>query len=148
MGEGVRAALAAAAERLRFASDTPRLDAELLMAHALGVSRQDLLFRHLDAPAPPGFPALLARRLAHERGRVLGLPRGTHHERLPVRSERGLERQQPGPGARGQHLLALAHLHEPVAREALREDIGELERLAPHRLHRIAPQLRDVHHGQ
>jgi release factor glutamine methyltransferase len=60
----VRHALADAARRL--ASATPRLDAELLMAHALGVAREDLLLRHLDAPAPPGFAALLDRRLAHE----------------------------------------------------------------------------------
>ncbi len=47
-------------------SETPRLDAELLMAHALGTSRENLLLRHLDAPAPAAFDALLARRLAHE----------------------------------------------------------------------------------
>ncbi|WP_404374038.1 peptide chain release factor N(5)-glutamine methyltransferase [Sphingomonas sp. MMS24-J45] len=47
-------------------SDTPRLDAELLMAHALGISREALLLAHLDAPEPPGFAPLLARRLAHE----------------------------------------------------------------------------------
>jgi release factor glutamine methyltransferase len=62
----LREALTAAAGELAAVSDTPRLDAELLMAHALGVSREDLLLRHLDAPAPPGFADLLARRLAHE----------------------------------------------------------------------------------
>ncbi len=36
------------------------------MAHALGTSREDLLLRHLDTPAPATFEALLARRLAHE----------------------------------------------------------------------------------
>jgi release factor glutamine methyltransferase len=36
------------------------------MAHALGVSRDDLLLRHLGAPVPPAFAGLLARRLAHE----------------------------------------------------------------------------------
>jgi len=36
------------------------------MAHALGVSRDDLLLRRLDAPVPPAFEALVARRLAHE----------------------------------------------------------------------------------
>lgn len=45
---------------------TPRLDAELLMAHAMGVAREDLLLRNLDDPAPATFPALLARRLTHE----------------------------------------------------------------------------------
>ena len=33
-------------------SDTPRLDAELLLAHALGVARIDL-YMHLDRPLAP-----------------------------------------------------------------------------------------------
>lgn len=45
------------------ASDSPRLDAELLMAHAVGVSRSDLLLRHMRDPAPVPFAALVARRL-------------------------------------------------------------------------------------
>lgn len=54
-------------EALRAASrQTPRLDAELLMAHALGVSREELLLNGLDAEAPAEFENLLARRLAHE----------------------------------------------------------------------------------
>jgi release factor glutamine methyltransferase len=61
----VREALAAAAARLD-KSETPRLDAELLMAHALGISREALLLHRLDGPAPDAFDALLARRLAHE----------------------------------------------------------------------------------
>lgn len=65
-GESVRAALAAAAARLAPVSATPRLDAELLMAHALGVSREDMLIRPLDRPAPELFNALLGRRLVHE----------------------------------------------------------------------------------
>lgn len=47
-------------------SDTPRLDAELLMAKALGVSRSEMLVRHQDAPAPASFRSLLERRLAAE----------------------------------------------------------------------------------
>jgi release factor glutamine methyltransferase len=62
----IRAALAAAAQRLADMSDTPRLDAELLMAHALGVPRDDLLLRRLDDPVPEAFEALVARRLACE----------------------------------------------------------------------------------
>jgi release factor glutamine methyltransferase len=62
----VREALAAAARRLAEASDTPRLDAELLVAYALGVSREDMLLRHLDSEAPGGCQALLARREAGE----------------------------------------------------------------------------------
>jgi release factor glutamine methyltransferase len=62
----VREALAAAAARLAHVSETPRLDAELLMAEALGTSRETLLLSRLDETAPPGFEALIARRLAHE----------------------------------------------------------------------------------
>lgn len=62
----VAQALRAAAEALAATSDTPRLDAELLMAHALGVSRSDLLLRHTGAPLPEGFAALLERRRNHE----------------------------------------------------------------------------------
>ena len=65
-GRGVRSALAEATQRLAAVSDTPRLDAELLMAHALGTTREQLLLRHLDDPAPAAFAALLERRLAHE----------------------------------------------------------------------------------
>lgn len=56
----VRDALRAAARQ------TPRLDAELLMAHALGVARENLLLNGLDAETPAAFAGLLARRLAHE----------------------------------------------------------------------------------
>jgi len=59
-------ALAAAAARLAGISDTPRLDAELIMAHALGVERGQMLLGQMDAAAPAAFEALLARRLAHE----------------------------------------------------------------------------------
>ncbi|WP_260600393.1 peptide chain release factor N(5)-glutamine methyltransferase [Sphingomonas endolithica] len=62
----MRPALNQAAASLAAVSDTPRLDAELLMAHALGVSREQLLLNQLDAPTPPAFAALLARRLRHE----------------------------------------------------------------------------------
>ena len=64
-GEGVRASLAAATALLTH-STTPRLDAELLMAHALGITRDRLLLTHTDAPTPDGFPALLTRRIAGE----------------------------------------------------------------------------------
>jgi len=62
----IRAALGAATTRLAPISATPRLDAELLMAHALGIERDQLLLRRLDHPTPEGFAGLLARRLAHE----------------------------------------------------------------------------------
>lgn len=59
-------ALRAAAARLAATSDTPRLDAELLMAHAAGMSREELILKLRDLDEPAGFAALVARRLAHE----------------------------------------------------------------------------------
>jgi release factor glutamine methyltransferase len=59
-------ALREAARELADASDTARLDAELLMAHALGVSRSDLLLRHMQDAVPEGFVALVERRGRHE----------------------------------------------------------------------------------
>lgn len=62
----VREALNSAAGQLAAVSDTARLDAELLMAHALGVEREALLLHRLDEEAPAGFEPLIARRLAYE----------------------------------------------------------------------------------
>lgn len=62
----VTEALRSATARLATTSDTARLDVELLMAHALGCTRSDLLLRHTRDPAPAGFAALLERRAAHE----------------------------------------------------------------------------------
>ena len=62
----VSEALREAAARLSATSDTARLDAELLMAQALGVSRSDLLLRHARDPVPPDFAALIDRRAARE----------------------------------------------------------------------------------
>lgn len=59
-------ALREATARLASTSDTPRLDAELLMAHAAGVERGELLLRLRDIPTPEGFAALVERRLTHE----------------------------------------------------------------------------------
>jgi release factor glutamine methyltransferase len=59
-------ALREAAARLAATSDTARLDAEVLMAHALGVTRSDLLLRQMADPAPAAFSALIERRLGHE----------------------------------------------------------------------------------
>ena len=60
-----RAALAAAAQRFAF-SATPRLDAELLLAHALGITRERLLLTLGDWTVPPAFDALVERRADHE----------------------------------------------------------------------------------
>ena len=62
----VAQALREAAARLAATSDTARLDAELLMAQALGVSRSDLLLQHMDEPEPRSFATLVERRAAHE----------------------------------------------------------------------------------
>jgi release factor glutamine methyltransferase len=60
-----REALADAVGRLREAGcDTPRLDAELLLAHELGVDRARLLID--DLAVPDSFEALVARREARE----------------------------------------------------------------------------------
>lgn len=62
----VRIALAEAAARLGEVSDTPRLDAELLMAHALGVEREQLLLDAARLAVPEGFAPLVERRMGHE----------------------------------------------------------------------------------
>ncbi|MEP7349125.1 MAG: peptide chain release factor N(5)-glutamine methyltransferase [Sphingorhabdus sp.] len=63
---GIASTLRDATARLAGLSETPRLDAELLMAHALGCSRSDLLLRQAELAVPDGFAALLARRIGHE----------------------------------------------------------------------------------
>lgn len=62
VGEAIRAA----AERLAASSDTARLDAEVLMAHALAASRSSMLLARMRDPAPQGFATLVDRRAAHE----------------------------------------------------------------------------------
>lgn len=62
----VSEAIREASIRLAVTSDTARLDAEVLMAHVLGVSRSDLLLRHMGDHAPTAFATLVERRLRHE----------------------------------------------------------------------------------
>ncbi len=59
-------ALNDAAAALSTSSDTPRLDAELLAAFALGMTRSDMLMQMRDLVEPPTFANLLVRRIAHE----------------------------------------------------------------------------------
>ena len=66
MAERIRAALARATALLAASSDSARLDAELLMAHALGIDRGVMLLGWQEISAPAGFDALVARRCAHE----------------------------------------------------------------------------------
>lgn len=65
-GQTVAEAIRAATDLLGSRTDSARLDAELLMAEALGVRRSDLFLRHMRDPAPAGFAELVARRAAHE----------------------------------------------------------------------------------
>jgi release factor glutamine methyltransferase len=58
----VREALAAAARRLGGTSATARLDAELLMASALDIPREQLLLSPQTGEAPPSFAQLVDRR--------------------------------------------------------------------------------------
>lgn len=62
----VAAAIRQATERLSETSDTARLDAELLMAQALRVSRSEMLLRHQEASVPADFELMIARRARHE----------------------------------------------------------------------------------
>jgi release factor glutamine methyltransferase len=63
---GIADTLRDAAGQLAPASATPRLDAELLLAHALGMSREQMILRQRDLAVPPAFAALLERRLKGE----------------------------------------------------------------------------------
>ena len=63
---GIAAALRTATLRLEPVSDTPRLDAELLLAHELGLDRNALLLRQRDLSVPDSFAALVERRLRGE----------------------------------------------------------------------------------
>jgi len=62
----VERALHEAVRRLPDCTDTPRLDAELLMAHALGIERDRLILDPPDGPVPPVFADYLHRRCAGE----------------------------------------------------------------------------------
>lgn len=69
MTDTVGQAIREAAAILAKTSDTARLDAELLMAHAMHVSRSDLLLRYADRDAAPHlatFQALVERRQSRE----------------------------------------------------------------------------------
>ncbi len=61
----VRDSLLAATRALERISDTPRLDAELLLAEACGISRDRLLLNEPRA-VPPSFAAMIERRRAGE----------------------------------------------------------------------------------
>ncbi|WP_420381585.1 peptide chain release factor N(5)-glutamine methyltransferase [Novosphingobium sp.] len=62
----VAQALVAATRRLGQSSDTARLDAEVLLAHALGVTRSEMILRHMQGAVPDGYDTLIERRMTHE----------------------------------------------------------------------------------
>lgn len=62
IGEAVRTATA----RLEAVSETARLDAEILMAHALGLARSEMLMRQSTLAVPEVFASLVERRAAAE----------------------------------------------------------------------------------
>src|SRR3546814_18701803 len=74
----VAVALREAAQRLAAVSDTPRLDAELLMAYAPGVERQALPLDPARHHVPANLDALVAPRLRERTsaGQGQGVPRG------------------------------------------------------------------------
>jgi release factor glutamine methyltransferase len=63
---GLSATLHDAANALAAVSETARLDAELLMAFALGLDRSAMLLAQSNLTVPAGFASLLSRRLRHE----------------------------------------------------------------------------------
>nr|WP_029941802.1 peptide chain release factor N(5)-glutamine methyltransferase [Sphingomonas astaxanthinifaciens] len=58
--------MADAVRRLPDCTDTPRLDAELLLAHAYGIERDELLLHPPGGPVPPSFADFLERRCKGE----------------------------------------------------------------------------------
>jgi release factor glutamine methyltransferase len=65
-GVRVKNALIATTHYLQDVTATPRLDAEVLMAHALGIERDRMLLSYLEAPSPDNFADFVVRRLAYE----------------------------------------------------------------------------------
>jgi release factor glutamine methyltransferase len=59
-------ALNRATQQLTATSDTPRLDAELLMAHALGIERDTLLLSKQEGAVPAAFFEFVGRRKSGE----------------------------------------------------------------------------------
>lgn len=112
-----REALSAAAARLA-GSETPRLDAELLMAHAMGMERERLLLSHLDNEAPASFEALVARR---EKGEPVAYILG-HRAFWTIELEVGPGVLVPRPDSETLIEAAIAHFGEEGPRTVL--DLG------------------------
>lgn len=65
-GPSISEILRTATAQLEAVSETARLDAEILMAHALGLTRSEMLVRQGELAVPGGFAALVQRRAAAE----------------------------------------------------------------------------------
>ena len=65
-GQNVAGALQSGTAALQEVSNTARLDAEILMAHALGLTRAEMLMRQRDLQVPECFAKLVARRATSE----------------------------------------------------------------------------------
>ena len=63
---GLAPVLREATTALEGISPTPRLDAELLLAHALGIDRSTMLLQQHGLSVPDSYSGLLARRMADE----------------------------------------------------------------------------------
>lgn len=63
---GLASVLREATAALEGISPTPRLDAELLLAHALGIDRSTMLLQQHGLSVPDSYSGLLARRVADE----------------------------------------------------------------------------------
>ena len=113
--------LAAATEALSATSDSPRLDAELLLAHSLRQPRSYLRTwpeRHPGETETTAFQALLARRLAGEPiAHLLGV-REFWSLALTVTPDTLIPRPEP------ERLVELALLHIPADRPATVADLG------------------------
>src|SRR3546814_7019132 len=84
LGRGVTAlarALSRATQQRSATSDTPRLDAELLMAHALDIERDSLLLSKQDQMVPAMYPELVERRRAGEPVAYIKIGRASGRER-------------------------------------------------------------------
>lgn len=64
--DDIRAAMRAAATVLDSVSETGRLDAEMLMSHALGVERDQILLDPMRFQTPASYATLVQRRLGQE----------------------------------------------------------------------------------
>jgi len=113
-------ALAQAADRLRSVSESPRLDAELLMAHALNIGRERLLLDPSARDLPAAFAAMVERRLRHEPiAYILG-----HREFWTIDLLVGPGVLIPRPDSETLIEAAIAHFDRRVPRRILDMGVG------------------------